>query len=351
MSALRKSSLWSYLLKYGVPLVITVGLCYLLFTGVDFSRMLETIRTDCNFRWIALTLAISVLSHIIRAMRWQIQLNALDVRPPLWNVILSIFGTYAVNLVFPRLGEFWRTGYIAERQKAPFAAVFGSMVADRLADILLLMLIILATFIIAGGQIASYLSQNADSFRRLAALATSPLIWCAAAAVVIVTVVLLRRYRKSRAVAALAKACRGLWQGFAVVATMPRRGLWLLLTLATWGCYFIQLYFAFFAFPLTAQVVASYGIGAVMVCFVLSSLSMSVPSNGGIGPWQWAIIFGLSLYPVAGLDKEYATTFANLVMGTQTLLLIVLGIITFICVGIDKRRRPLQPSIHSDHAV
>lgn len=66
---------------------------------------------------------------------------------------------------------------------------------------------------------------------------------------------------------------------------------------------------------------------------------MGVPSNGGIGPWQWAVVFGLSLYSIPGLTKEYATTFANLVMGTQTLLLIALGIFTFICIAVDKRRK------------
>ena len=34
----KREPWWRYLLKYGVPLVITVGLCYLLFTGVDFNK-------------------------------------------------------------------------------------------------------------------------------------------------------------------------------------------------------------------------------------------------------------------------------------------------------------------------
>ncbi len=86
--------------------------------------------------------------------------------------------------------------------------------------------------------------------------------------------------------------------------------------------------------------VARYGTIAVMVCFVFSSISMGVPSNGGIGPWQWAIIFGLSLYSagIPELTKSYATSFANLVMGSQTLLLIILGLITFIAIAIDKRK-------------
>ena len=330
----------SYLVKYGVPLVITIGLCYLLFNGIDVRQMMEIIRSQCDFRWIAAALAVSVMSHVVRAMRWQIQLRALGVTPPLWAIILSIFGTYAVNLVFPRLGEIWRTGYIAQRQRASFTTVFGSMVADRLADTATVLLLTVATFFLAGPQLRSYLSQNPDSYRRIAAIVSSPWLWGGIIVAVVAIVAILHRFRHTAVVGKLAEAARSLWEGFAVVAKMPGRGRWLVLTAAIWGCYYFQLYLAFFAFPLTADVAFTYGMTAVLVCFVLSSISMGVPSNGGIGPWQWAIIFGLSLYAVPGLDKEYATTFANLVMGTQTLLLIVLGIFTFICVSIDKRRNP-----------
>ena len=68
-----------YLLKYGIPLLISIGLCYLLFTGVDFKEMIRIIRQDCNFWWIALALVLSIISHVIRAMRWRIQLKAIGV--------------------------------------------------------------------------------------------------------------------------------------------------------------------------------------------------------------------------------------------------------------------------------
>ena len=119
---------------------------------------------------------------------------------------------------------------------------------------------------------------------------------------------------------------------------MKGKGKWLVLTLLLWGCYFFQLYLAFFAFPATAMVVERYGISAVFVCFVLSSLSMGVPSNGGIGPYQWALVFGLSMYAagIPELTKEYSTAFANMVLWCNTLLLILLGLITFVSIAIDK---------------
>lgn len=326
----------SYLIKYGIPLVITVGLCYLLFTGIDFNEMIALIRRDCDFTFIGIALFISIFSHVFRGMRWGIQLRAVGVDAPLWVLVLSIFGTYAVNLVFPRLGELWRTGWIAERQKAPFATVFGSMVADRLSDTVMVALLIGLAAIVASGQLVGYLSQNMESYERMMAVAASPWLWVGLVALVAVTWWLVWHLRDTAVMVKVRGALAGLWQGFAAIATMKGKGPWLGLTLAIWGCYFFQLYIAFFAFPVTAEVVRTYGWTAVLVCFVLTSISMGVPSNGGIGPWQWAIIFGLSMYPVPGLTKEYATSFANLVMGSQTLLLIVLGIFTFITISINK---------------
>lgn len=325
-----------YTLKYGVPLLVTVLLCKLLFDGVDFNEMIDIIRAKCDFSWIGLALVVAVFSHIFRAMRWRIQLNALDIDAPLFPLVLSIFGTYAVNLVLPRLGEVWRTGYIAKRQDAPFSSVFGSMVADRLADTVTVLLLTLVTFILATRELGSYLGDNSETLDKLVAIAKSPWLWGAFILCIALVWWFLTRPSKNKVVCKIKDFVRGLWQGFAVIATMPGKTRWLLLTLCIWGCYFFQLYVAFFAFDFTAEIVHNYGVLAVLVTFVLSSLSMGVPSNGGIGPWQWSVIIALGMY---GLAEGPATAFANLVMGCQTLLLIVLGVFTFVCIALDKRRK------------
>ncbi len=331
----KKNSWLRTLLKYVVPLVITVGLCYLMFTGIDFKEMIAIIRRDCNFSWIALALCISILSHVFRAMRWRIQLRALGIESPLFALVLSIFGTYAVNLVFPRLGEIWRTGYIAQRQQAQFTTVFGSMVADRLADTVTVGLLTLVTFMLASKALITYFADNADTVDRLTGFATSPWLWLAIASLAALVWWFLTHKSTNSKVQKIRQQVHELWQGFAVIATMPGKGRWLLLTAGLWGCYFVQLYVAFYAFPFTREVLAQHGILAALVAFVLSSISMGVPSNGGIGPWQWAIIFALGIY---GLGQAQAAAFANLVLGTQTMLLILLGLFTFGCIALDKRR-------------
>lgn len=322
--------------QYGVPLIISIGLCYLLFTGIDFKEMMTTISNECNFGWIGLALLISIFSHVVRAMRWRIQLRALNINAPLKTLVYSIFGTYAVNLVFPRLGEVWRTTYISQRQKASFTTVFGSMVADRLADTATVLIITLITFLLATGAITSYLAQNTELYDQLLNIISSPLLWLCMAVAIAIVWWLFAKKRDNKIIAKVISFISGLWIGFAAIAKMKGKGQWLLLTITLWGCYFIQLFVAFFAFKETAAVVETHGATAVLVCFALSSIAMGVPSNGGIGPWQWAVIFGLSIY---GLPTDgISLAFANLVLGTQTLLLIILGIYTFAAIALEKRR-------------
>lgn len=322
--------------KYLIPLFISIGLCYLLFTGVDFGEMIDKIKDENNnLWWVALAMFISIFSHVFRALRWRIQLKAVNINAPLSALVNSIFGTYAVNLVFPRLGEIWRTGYISQRQQASFTVVLGSMVAERLADAVTVLLLAVATFMLASGEIMAFIREYPAFYNMLISLVSSPWLWVALIASLAIVLWVFRRFPENKILLKIKGIVKGLWEGFAAIGKMKGKGRWLMYTLLLWGCYFVQMYLAFFAFPETAGVIAQYGIVAVLVCFLLSSIAMGIPSNGGIGPWQIAVMFGLSMY---GVSEMPALAFANLVLGTQTLLLILLGLYAFISISLDRKR-------------
>ena len=342
-----RNRVWiSRILKIAVPAVVSVGLCVVMFRDIDFGAMMEIIRRDCRFEWIALNLAIGLLPMVLRALRWRLQLRVIGCRPPLRALVYSMFGTYAVNLVFPRLGEVWRTGYIAGRQGTPFPAVFGSMVADRLADTCTVALVTLLTFILASGPLTAFVSEYPDAYRAISAVASSPWTWVAVAAFIIAAW-LFMRYGRGKVVTKIKGFFRGLWEGFAAIAKMEHKGRWLLFTAGVWGCYYLQLYVAFHAFPMTDAILARYGAIAPLVCFVLTSISMGVPSNGGIGPYQATMIFGLSVFaPAAALAAgpaceaflTEAAAFGNLLIGAQTLFWVLGGLVVFVLIALDRRR-------------
>lgn len=172
-------SLFSKFLKYGLPTLLSVGLCYVLFRDIDMEEMYDFIVSECDFSLILVSMALGAMTFWFRGMRWRIQLKALGITPPASVMYYSIVGTYAVNLVLPRLGELWRCEYIARRQKAPFASVLGSMVSERLADTVTVFLMLFATIVLAGSAIDSFIEEYPDMFDNMSRIASSPLTYIA----------------------------------------------------------------------------------------------------------------------------------------------------------------------------
>jgi len=325
-----------YAFRYLVPLAFTVLLVWYMFSKVDFGQVMDQLRRGVNYWWILAAMGISVFSHIFRAMRWRLQLRGLGVTPPLRVLCVSIFGTYALNLVFPRLGEVWRCTYVAQREKTSFSAVLGSMVGDRLADTLTVLALTLFTFVIASGALTSFLTRYPVGQGMLETV-YSLKFWMLTVGSVAALVAIFLIFRKTRVMQKITGMLKDLWQGFIVVARMQGRGRFLLLTFCIWTCYFLQLYLAFFAFSYTGALCTepglAFGLVPCLVAFVLSSIGMAVPSNGGLGPWNIAVMFGLAIY---GINEVDGAAFSILVWSAQTVMLIILGVYTMIFISQDK---------------
>ena len=148
-----------YFVRYGLPLALTVLLLVYLFRKVNFGQMMDLIKKGVDYWWILFAMGISVFSHIFRAARWRLQLKALGITPPFMALCCSIFGCYALNLVFPRLGEVWRCTYIAQTKKGSFSTVLGSMIGDRLADTLMVFLLLILCLIVAAPALRIFLDK------------------------------------------------------------------------------------------------------------------------------------------------------------------------------------------------
>lgn len=329
-------------LQYIIPLLLSVVLLWYLFRKVDFRQTMEIISHGVDYWWILAAMGISVFSHIFRAMRWRIQLNALRVRSTLMELTCAVFGCYALNLLLPRLGELWRCTFVAKRSDARFTTVMGSMVADRMADSLMVLLLILLTFVLAAPALAAFMAKYPVG-EGILKLLYSPVAWGAVLGAFGAALLLLHRYMDTSGVRRLRQWTAEIWRGFAVTATMQGRWRFLLLTIAIWGCYFVQLYVAFYAFSFTKELCMrpglAWGLLPCLVAFVLSSIGMAVPSNGGLGPWNIAIMFGLAVYGVADVE---GAAFSILQWSGQTVMLILLGIFTAVWIGATSGRRDVQ---------
>lgn len=320
-------------LQYILPVLLSVLLIWYLFRKVDFRQTMDIISHGVDYWWILAAMGISIFSHIFRAMRWRIQLNALNVQTTLMELTCGVFGCYALNLLLPRVGELWRCTFVARRSRAQFTTVMGSMVADRMADSVMVLLLILLTFVIAAPALASFMAKYPVGENILHML-YSPTLWIAGIIAIAIGWWIIHKFRDSTPIAKLRKWTGEIWKGFAVTATMPGKWRFIWLTVAIWGCYFVQLYVAFYAFSFTRTICHEQGLGfgllPCLVAFVFSSIGMAVPSNGGLGPWNIAIMFGLAIYGVSDVE---GAAFSILQWSGQTVMLIILGIFTAIWIG------------------
>ncbi|MBR5101797.1 MAG: flippase-like domain-containing protein [Muribaculaceae bacterium] len=330
------------ILKFGIPVAISAGLAYYLCTNVEFDAIKKSLSQDVTYWWFIPVIVVSIFSHIFRALRWRLQLRAIGVNAPVSALVNSIFGTYFVNLIFPRLGEVWRCGYIASRQKASVTKVMGSMVGDRLSDTVTVLLLTVITFFLAQDAFMTFLDNRAGDDGATGSVFSTWWFWALVGFVALIALGvwwLFKSDTQNKVLLKIKLMLKNFWEGFYAITKMKGKWLFLLYTILIWGCYFMQLYIASKAFTFTADL----GIVAILVLFVLSSIGMAVPTNGGLGAWQYAIIFGLAIYGVGSLPlttpyNAQASAFAWLVWGVQTLLLIVLGIYAFIAMAIDRRR-------------
>ncbi len=328
----------SYAVKWLLPLALTILLVTYMFRKVNFSDMWDIIRHGVDYWWILCAMGISVVSHIVRALRWRIQLRSLGINAPLMALCCSIFGCYALNLVFPRLGEVWRCTYIARREKAPFTTVLGSMVADRLSDTICVLLLTILAFIVATPAINAFLAKYPVG-QGIISAASSPWFWVTLIGGCILIWAIFHFGSETGPVKKVRSWSSELWKGFAVVAKMKGKWMFLFYSIAIWGCYYFQLYVAFFAFPFTKELCTepslAFGLTPCLVAFVLSSIGMAIPSNGGLGPWNIAVMFGLAIY---GISTPDGTAFSMLQWSGQTVMLILLGIFTMVYISFSKKK-------------
>lgn len=327
----------TYVVRWLLPLALTILLVSYMFRKVDFAEMWKLVTHGVDYWWILAAMGISVCSHIFRALRWRIQLVSLGIDPPLMALVCSIFGTYALNLVFPRLGEVWRCTYIAGREHKPVTTVLGSMVADRLSDTVMVLALTLLAFIVAAPALEAFLVKYPVG-QGLVDTAHNPWAWIAIVGTVVLTWTIFHLGRNTQPVAKTRKWVSELWKGFAAVGSMKGKWAFVGLTFVIWGCYFVQLYVAFFAFPFTRALCAepelAFGLVPCLVAFVLSSIGMAIPSNGGLGPWNLAVMFGLAVY---GITDAQGTAFSMLQWSGQTVMLIILGVYTMAYIALSKR--------------
>ena len=296
--------------------------------GQDLSRIGQTIRS-ANYFWLGVTMILSVLGYFSRAYRWQMQLAASRQRVAYWAVYHAMMVGYLANIVLPRMGEVIRCSVLRRTSGVPVEVSLGTVITERVIDVLVLALLLGTLLLLEFNKFWAFIqSLFADRYDSLAANRT--VLLAVAATVVALGLVfgflLLRNLERLRQHALFTKVVafvRGLLAGVFSVLRLENKWLFLLHTFFTWLVYYLMDYLAFFCFPETYNL----DMKAALAVLTFGAFGMAAPVSGGIGVFHVLVQSTLLVY---GIGKEAGIAYALVVHGAQTLLVVLMGGISFV---------------------
>ena len=303
-----------------------------MYRDFDFAEVGRIFRDEMNIWWLFATLIPITLSHIMRGLRWLITLEPLGYKPKAGDSIDSIFIAYASNILIPRVGEVSRCAVLTKYDGVPFSKALGTLVAERLVDMLLVLIFVCTVLLTQMGVFASFFAETGTNEDAIVGLLTSPKTYIVVLGVITALFALWAVMRKTMIYSKMMKQLRNFVDGLLSLKTMHRKGLFLFYTVGIWICYFLEFYLAFFCFPFTAEL----GMVKAMVIFAAISLAIVIPTPNGAGPWHFVVISMLTLY---GVSQINASSFALIVHAFQTLGVIMLGAYGWVALQVRNKKR------------
>ena len=276
---------------------------------------------DSNKTYLLLMAFIALISHILRAERWKMLLGSTGNHVKLSNSFFSLMIGYLVNLAVPRGGEVSRCYNLYKLESTPVEVSFGTVVVERIVDVLCLLLIIGMAFVVEWDKLLIFLSGlgiGADTVGRGFSVPTWAILMLVGLIGVVGVFYLFRKNER------LIRILVGFKEGLSSVFKLKNKWLFVFYSLAIWFLYFLMSYFVVKAFDTTSHL----GFSAVLSVFALGSIAMAVPVPGGAGSYHTIVPAGLHMLYAIPLSD--ATAFVFIFHGWQTLTMIVGGVVSLI---------------------
>ena len=328
-------------LKVALPLAFGAFLIWYVFKDLTQQEKEELYASfaSANYFWIFLSISFGILSHMSRAIRWKYTIQPLGKTPGFWSSFFTVMIGYVANLALPRLGEVTRPGLLGKYEGLPFNKLFGTIVAERVADLVILGSImagiVLVEFDMLKELLFGYLEQGSGniSIEKILIIAGAAVIGLAALFFLMLSKSDNPISRKIR------ELVRGIFEGLISIVKMENKGYFLMHTAFIWIMYIGMFWVCFFCLEETSSV----PLAGVVASFVMGSLAI-VFVQGGLGVFPLAIMNTLLLY---GVSKSGALALGWILWTSQTLMVIVLGVASIPLLRFVNRNKKIESATSS----
>ncbi len=318
-------------LKYVVLLSLAGVLLWLSFREVKWDSFVSGVK-DADWRWIGLSMVISVLAFLIRALRWRLIMLPLGKPVSRMDSWHGINVGYITNFALPRAGELARCGVISKRTGLPFETVAGTVVLERSIDMLSLFLVSAGVMVFFwdsfGGFIDKQILSSLENKLSTELIITGVVILLASA----MFLYMIWRYRKSHPIfAKIVNIVKGILDGLVSGFKMPQKWTFIIYTILLWVCYWAMSYTTILAFD---NLKAGLGADDALFLMMVGSFGWVIPVQGGIGAYH--LIISLALLSVYGISQTTGVVFATISHGSQTITMLIFGALSLLKITLKK---------------
>lgn len=293
-------------------------------TGAKEREQIIHYVREADLFWVGMSILIGILSHISRAIRWNYMLQPLGYSPRISSNVLIILMAYFANLGIPRSGEVLRATALATYENVPFQKGFGTIVTERVIDLLMLLFIIVIALALQTDIILGYLEGRGFTLVGTLVLAGAGVLG------LFIFLAFLRR-SKSKLALKIRNLVKGLLDGVMSIFRMEKKVLFVAHTLFIWGCYIAM----FWVIKYTVPETISLGLDELLVAFVAGAFAMTT-TNGGVGLYPIAVSGALAIFGISSVSGD---AFGWIMWIAQTLMVVVFGAISFLLLPLLNRNR------------
>ena len=309
------------ILKTILPLFFGAALVWYSLSKISLIVLVGYFK-EANYGWISLGLFFGILSHLSRAYRWKFMLEPMGFQPRFTNSVLAVLVGYLVNLAVPRAGEVSRAFVLTNYEQIPFEKGFGTIVAERIADLIMMLCIIIITLFVQFDFIYKLLTTNFNPNRIIISLVLFVII-CYIFSLFV-------KKATSGFLLKIKTFITGLVEGATSIFKMKNKWAFIFHTLFIW-----VMYIAMFWATIPAINGLEVPIGGILIGFIAGGFSIAA-TNGGIGLYPIAVAGALALFDV---PSDPATAFGWIMWTAQTAMIIVFGGLAFLFLPIYNKTK------------
>lgn len=331
-------SIIEYLFFLGIGFV----LLWLGFRKLDLNEVWNDIL-KADYEWLVLALVFALVSHIFRALRWNLLINSLGYKTRLSSTFFAVMIGYMANTAVPRMGEFARCGVLSRKEKIPFNALFGTVISERFFDLIVLGLIIFFVIIFQLELVSEFLNKY---FGPLIEKIFSNIVYISILLAVLLLIIggilyLIWAFKNKIKTFSFYQPIKefldGLWNGIKTIKKMKQKWLFVFYTIIIWLFYAIMTYLPFMMLSETSHLTFLDG----LTLMAIASLGIVAPVPGGIGAYHY--LAKVSLTELYAVEANAAMSYATIAHAGQTIMNITIGALSYFLIGVfSKRQKPLN---------